>query len=385
MFSDSSFVVRIGSFNHTNPGMAGYRAPVLAGRDAVSRMGSTPLHHRPMKVQDSPVFRRFWYAVMPMSALDEGPRPFRLFDQDLVVWKAGDGTLSALADRCCHRTARLSLGEVVGDRIACPYHGWQFDTGGRCRSIPQMPEFQPSDSCRVQRFHVAARYGHVWVALETPLTDIPDIGEAEDQRYRVIQEFHEVWDMSLFRLVDNWFDLAHVAFVHRGTQGDISRPVPPEEKLEELPFGLRSSNQVRVANRAEGQAYTGIAADETVRDREVTWYAPNSRKLRIHFPNGLHHIIFSTATPVGDGRILFTQMCIRNDSEQDVPAATAIAHDRRVTLEDKLVLESTDPEVPVMAHEIPEQGMRPDRAQMTARRKLRELVTSYDDRYRRAA
>ncbi len=248
-----------------------------------------------------------------------------------------------------------------------------------------MPEYAPPESCRVQAFHVASRYGYVWVALETPLTDIPDIGEAEDTRYRVIQEFNEPWDMSLFRLVDNWFDLAHVAFVHRGTQGDITRPIPPEEKLEELEFGLRSSNLVRVANRDEGQAYTGIGEAETVRDREVTWYAPNSRKLRIHFPNGLHHVIFTTATPIGDGKIQFIQMCIRNDTEQDVPAATAIAHDRRVTMEDKLILESTQPDLPVMAHEIPEQGMRADRAQMTARRKLREIVTSYDDRYRRAA
>ena len=338
-----------------------------------------------MKVQDSNVFRRFWYVAMPVSQLDAGPQPFKLFDEELVLWKTPDGQVSALADRCCHRSAKLSLGEVVGDRIACPYHGWQFNTSGQCTRIPQMPDHTPGAACRVRNFQAQVRYGFVWVNLENPLADVPDLPEAVSDEYRVIQEFHEVWDMSLFRLVDNWFDLAHVAFVHRGTQGDINRPVPPEEKLEELPLGVRSSNLVRIANRSEGQAYTGINEQETVRDREVTWYAPNCRKLRIYYPNGLHHIIFTTATPLAEGKILFTQMCIRNDTEADVPAEAAIAFDRRVTMEDKVILESTVADVPVMSHETPEQGMRADRAQLMARRKLREIVEQHDERFRRAA
>ena len=338
-----------------------------------------------MKIQDSPVFRRFWYVAMPVARLDQGPQPFQLFDEELVLWKTPEGRVAALADRCCHRSAKLSLGELVGDRIACPYHGWEFDASGQCRRIPQMPEHTPHAGCRVPSYQVQERYGYVWVCLDEPLTDIPALPEAAGGAYRLIPEFHEVWDMSLFRLVDNWFDLAHVAFVHRGTQGDINRPVPPEESLEMLEFGLKSSNLVRIANRSEGQAYTGIDQDETVRDREVTWFAPNCRKLRIHYPNGLHHVIFTTATPLAAGQILFTQFCLRNDTEAQVPAEAAIAFDRRVTLEDKVILESTRPDLPVMGDEKPEQGMRADRAQMMARRKLRELVETHDGRYRRAA
>jgi len=41
--------------------------------------------------------------------------------------------------------------------------------------------------------------------------------------------------------------------------------------------------------------------------------------------------------------------------------------------------------VPVMPDETPEQGMRADRAQLMARRKLREIVEQHDERFRRAA
>jgi hypothetical protein len=132
-----------------------------------------------------------------------------------------------------------------------------------------------------------------------------------------------------------------------------------------------------VANRQVGQDYTGIKAETTTRDRTVTWWAPCTRKLHIRFPNGVEHIIFTAGTPVADKRILFTQFCIRNDTEAEVPAAKAIAHDRKVTLEDKAILESTRADVPIMPWETPEAGMPADKANNMARKKLREIVETY--------
>ena len=332
-----------------------------------------------MKIGDSPFFRRFWYIAMPAAKLDEGPQPFSLFGEDMVIWRAADGTVSALADHCCHRSARLSLGEAKADSIACPYHGWEFNTQGQCTLIPQRPDVAPPASARVRAFRTALRYGFVWVALEEPLYDVPDLPEAQAEGFRLIPCFHETWDMSLFRLVDNWFDLSHIAFVHRDTQGDISRPEPVKEDIDEFEFGLVSRAAVPVANRDHGKSYTGIDADTTTRYRTITWWAPNCRKLHITFPNGLQHIIFTTGTPLADNRILYTQFCIRNDTEAEVPAATAIAHDRRVTNEDRVILESTLPDVPILDSDTPEAGMPADRANNLARKKLRQLVMSHAD------
>ncbi len=330
-----------------------------------------------MLVGDSPAFRKFWYVAMPASRLDAGPQPFTLFGEEMVLWRAPDGTVSALRDECCHRSAKLSLGELVGDAIRCPYHGWEFDTAGRCTLIPQRPEVVPPASARVKSYFAAIRYNYVWVAVEEPLMDIPHLPEFETPGFRFIDCFHEPWDMSLFRLADNFFDLAHVAFVHRDTQGDITNPVPPPEEVEEIEFGIVSRAFVPVANRQVGQDYTGIKAEKTTRDRTVTWWAPCTRKLHIRFPNGVEHIIFTAGTPVADKRILFTQFCIRNDTEEQVPAAKAIAHDRKVTLEDKAILESTRADVPIMPWEAPEAGMPADKANNMARKKLREIVETY--------
>jgi phenylpropionate dioxygenase-like ring-hydroxylating dioxygenase large terminal subunit len=332
-----------------------------------------------MLVGDSPAFRKFWYVAMPTAKLDEGPQPFSLFGEEMVLWKAADGTVSALKDECCHRAAKLSLGEVKGSSIQCPYHGWEFGADGHCTSIPQRPGLTPEIAARafVKRYHVAVRYEYVWVAVEDPVMDIPVLPEFDAPGFRFIDCFHEPWDMSLFRLADNFFDLAHVAFVHRDTQGDITNPVPPAEDVEETEFGIISRAIVPVANRKVGQDYTGIKQDKTVRDRTVTWWAPCSRKLHIKFPNGVEHIIFTAGTPVADKKIIFTQFCIRNDTEAQVPAAAAIAHDRKVTLEDKKILESTRADVPIMPWETPEAGMPCDKANNMARKKLREIVERF--------
>ncbi len=65
-----------------------------------------------------PVLRRFWYAVMPVSDLAEGPKPFTLLGEPIVLFLNRDGAPVALEDRCCHRTAKLSKGWVKDGHIA---------------------------------------------------------------------------------------------------------------------------------------------------------------------------------------------------------------------------------------------------------------------------
>jgi phenylpropionate dioxygenase-like ring-hydroxylating dioxygenase large terminal subunit len=109
-----------------------------------------------------------------VAMLAEGPKPFRLLGRDLVLWLDGEGTPSAMDDRCCHRTAKLSKGFYSNGWLACGYHGWEFGADGRVMRVPQRPvDRQGATNMRVPSYRAAARYGYVWVALEEPLFDIP--------------------------------------------------------------------------------------------------------------------------------------------------------------------------------------------------------------------
>ncbi len=55
-----------------------------------------------MLVTQQPIFRRFWYPVMPRQRLAEGPQPFELLREPLVIWLDQQGQPAAVRDRCCH-------------------------------------------------------------------------------------------------------------------------------------------------------------------------------------------------------------------------------------------------------------------------------------------
>lgn len=76
-----------------------------------------------MLVTQQPVLKRFWYPVMLMDHLQNGPKSFELLGQKIVVWLTANNQPAAAADRCCHRSAQLSKGQVIDGNIRCPYHG----------------------------------------------------------------------------------------------------------------------------------------------------------------------------------------------------------------------------------------------------------------------
>ena len=73
-----------------------------------------------MLVTQQPVLRRFWYPVIPVEQLHDGPQPFRLLNQELVLWLDSQNKPQAAENRCAHRSAKLSLGRVEGDNHVGP-------------------------------------------------------------------------------------------------------------------------------------------------------------------------------------------------------------------------------------------------------------------------
>ena len=68
------------------------------------------------------------------------------------------------------------------------------------------------------------------------------------------------------------------------------------------------------------------------------------------------------------------QWVIRNDTEEQVPSETVIAFDKRVSLEDREVLETTDHNVPLDTSEGRELHMVCDRPGMLMRKKVRAIL-----------
>lgn len=331
-----------------------------------------------MLVTKQPVFRRFWYPVIPVADLADGPQAFELLGESIVLWLDEQGQPAAVRDRCCHRTAKLSLGKVCDGKLACPYHGWEFNGAGACVHVPQLrPETAIPASYKVTGYACKVRYGYAWVCLEDPIADIPNILEAADPSFRIIPEFYEPWQCAGLRVMENELDLAHPTFVHTETFGSEEHPVPEALEITETDYGIHVEGILGVVNPELQQQNLKMDTVQTYRTLEMDWFMPFTIRLRINYPNGLSHVIVNTMTPISDGLSQMVQFCVRNDTEADTKAADVIAFDRAVTHEDKRILESTDWDVPLAISQ--EEHMFTDRPGIMIRKKIAALLRSYGE------
>jgi phenylpropionate dioxygenase-like ring-hydroxylating dioxygenase large terminal subunit len=329
-----------------------------------------------MLVTQQPIFKRFWYPVLPLSDLDDQPHAFTLLDRPIVLWRDPDGNPAAAADRCCHRSAKLSLGKVTDGCIECPYHGWRYDAQGTCTHVPQTPDFI-SPSYKITAYPCTDRYGYIWVCLDDPIAPIPEIPEATDPNFRLIPEFYEPWNCAGLRVMENEFDLAHPTFVHTTTFGSADHPVPDSMDIWETDTGIAMQGTLGVTNPELQQQNLKMDHSKTLRTLDMTWHMPFTCRLRIAYPNGLVHVIVNTAVPINDSRSQIVQFCLRNDTEAETPAASAVAFDRAVTLEDKEILETTDYDVPLDIAQ--EQHMMTDKPGILMRRKIAALLKAHGE------
>jgi len=205
---------------------------------------------------DAPMGRmirqRYWIPVAPAVKLEAGGAPLRvrLLGEDYVVFRAGNGRVGFLDERCPHRKASLALARNEDNALRCLFHGWKFSVTGEMVEAPNHvgDQAQFCRNVRHKRYHVVDRGGIVWVWLgqgdEPPrFPDLPFTQLPPDRRAVTSQLVPTNWLQG----VEASMDSSHVGVLHESSiqimgnnqRRNMSVALAPRFEFEERPYGYR--------------------------------------------------------------------------------------------------------------------------------------------------
>jgi phenylpropionate dioxygenase-like ring-hydroxylating dioxygenase large terminal subunit len=162
--------------------------------------------------------RNFWYPLAQAEQLGTRPLGVRALGEELVLWRDARGRPHAMHDRCPHRDARLSLGEVVDGALTCAYHGFQFDATGQCIAVPSEGGDCPlARRLRVPSYPAQDRVGLVWAYIgDVERFPPPPLRVAEELESPEWSGFicEATWQANWLRIYDNLADPMHGSYLH---------------------------------------------------------------------------------------------------------------------------------------------------------------------------
>ncbi len=175
-----------------------------------------------------------WFAIGTSNDFPhEQAVPGHWFDQDLVLFRSGDGTLVALDAYCPHLGAHLGYGgKVDGRSITCPFHGWQWGADGTCVSVPYGNQRAPK--IRVQSVPIVEQDGValLWYGADDPPTwQMPRF---DDHRWTAPLVMRRTIRSHPQEVLENTADFAHFRFVHQTHMVEPTTEVRTEGNVFEL-------------------------------------------------------------------------------------------------------------------------------------------------------
>jgi len=252
-----------------------------------------------------------WQIACRSRDLRTAPLAVTLSGHPIVLFRDQRNQAIALEDRCAHRNAPLSIGQVCKGRLQCRYHGWEYDTEGRVARVPALPEGeQTSPGLCVPRFHTLEQDGFIWVAGGATAPAIapyrfPHLDEDGWTSFTMHTRFRGTVEACL----ENFLDCPHASFVHRyWFRAPTDRPVLAT---------VRALDDGAIAEyfeepRKKSMVWWLLSPRGGEMQHTDRFIAPSTSRVDYRFPNGLHYIISSSCTEVRAGEVdVFTVISFR--------------------------------------------------------------------------
>jgi vanillate O-demethylase monooxygenase subunit len=254
-----------------------------------------------------------------------------------------DGRVLAFEDRCPHRLAPLSAGNLCGNELQCAYHGWRFDSEGRCTLVPAIgPTDRIPQRAQLRRaWGVQEHCGLLWLAPEEPLCPPHEFSEWDADGFEQIWTTMVTTPVSAGQLVDNFLDASHFPFVHRETFGDDKAARVVDDGITREGWTVRTEFSTWYRNFDDPLVETGQHEAVQPQDLLKQGSASLTVYLRLRFPvTGATMAILFCCTPETAERTRVIKLVARDDMGGDLHRiARTVADEDRILSEDLAILE----------------------------------------------
>ncbi|RII83545.1 aromatic ring-hydroxylating dioxygenase subunit alpha [Neopusillimonas maritima] len=171
-----------------------------------------------------------WYAAAWADEIGHHLVQKWITGEPVVLYRTQAGEVVALHDRCPHRRASLSKGNLVGDDVQCAYHGITFDCQGNCVRVPGQEKVPSALSLR--RYKVVEKWQWIWIWMGQPdeadESLLPAFEYNDSPGWKALGGCIPV-KANYQLLTDNLLDLTHETYVHGKTIGNSAVAETPME------------------------------------------------------------------------------------------------------------------------------------------------------------
>ncbi len=168
------------------------------------------------------LLRRYWQPICVAAELtaEQPKKRIKVMGEDLVAFRDANGGYGLVAEHCSHRRTSLFYGFLEDGGIRCPYHGWLYDTSGKCLEQP----FEPAESMMKHMIRHPAYpvevLGGLLFAYMGPIESKPllprwDVLAWEDGQRTI--RLQETLECNWLQAQENSADVTHTYFLHAHT------------------------------------------------------------------------------------------------------------------------------------------------------------------------
>lgn len=249
---------------------------------------------------DDGLYTQTWYPICRSDEIPVGTaRSFPLMGGRVVAYRGDDGIARVMSGYCPHIGADLGDATVVDNGLQCPWHKFEFDTGGFCRKTG-VGDPAPR-SARLFVFPTQEKYDLIWAFNgEKPLFEIPGFPADKPDLVWTIESFPVNFGIEPWVLMGQVPDVNHFATLHNMTVLEPS----PFETAQWSPFSfgydikaVRDGEEIEIHHEIWGTSILLLWGQ--LRGRWYGWMSPAA-----------------LCKPGGDNQLFSVYACERTDDAQ---------------------------------------------------------------------